>query len=194
MPRHVKVLLLASAYAPALAIWGLLQSDARLMVVMLATSGLLVVATDVVLKRTDHQAVYDGSSVDEWKLTRVQTRESELAAFLLGYLIPFVQWRLDAAPLAWLALVALIAIVLFLNWHLGVLHLNPTVMVLGWRIVDMTETDSSGSVRRPATVLCRGRVPVAEETLPNVDWQVARVKPSSTNAAALWLAKAKSSR
>jgi hypothetical protein len=184
---YVKLVLLLSAYAPAVLIAGLLQACLPWTVALIAISIGLVGVLWLTLRRTTHGVKFDTATESQWTLHSPKTRESELAAFLLGYLLPFLQWSPTSGPLAWLALPALVAVVLFLNWHIGIFHLNPTLMLLGWRIVDMTEVNKAGDLRASVTVLCRGRFPGPDESLPAQGWRRARLKPPGSGT--LWIAE-----
>ncbi len=184
---YVKLVLLLSAYAPAVFIAGLLQPSLQWTAVLVAVALALVGVLRLTMRRTTKSIQFDTITEKQWTLQSAKTRESELAAFLLGYLLPFLQWTPTVGPLAWLALPVLVALVLFLNWHIGIFHLNPTLMALGWRIVDMTEVNSAGDLRASVSVLCRGRVPRPDESLPAPGWKLARLKPAGVEA--LWIAE-----
>ena len=181
------MILLLSAYAPAVVIYACLQPTIERLIVLLAIAAVLAATLWLILHRTYRRAVFDGAIASQVRLKHARTRESELAAFLLGYLLPFVQWSEQRGPLAFLALPLLVALVLYLNWHIGVLHLNPTLMALGWRVVEMDEENAEGDDARVATVLCKSALPGPNETLGNENWSVARI--SFTSRAALWLAR-----
>jgi hypothetical protein len=187
MRTHVKFILLSSAYAPALLIAALLQSYLQVAVALGVAAAVLVATLRLILQRTRRNAVFGGATGDSYCLSGARTRESELTAFLLGYLLPFLQWNSSPAPLAFLALPCLVAVVLYLNWQIGVLHLNPTLMLLGWRVVEMTATDETNGQTVPATVLCRRDIPTPDESVPNPRWRVALV--SRRDSSSLWIAE-----
>jgi hypothetical protein len=184
--------LLLSAYAPALVIAALLQPCVPIALALLLGAAVLAVALWLIVWRTRRGAVFGGAIAGQFELRGARTRESELAAFLLGYLLPFLQWNTSPAPYAFLALPFLVLVVLYLNWHIGVLHLNPTLMVLRWRVVEMTEHASAGGEPRVATVLCRTRIPGPDEVLPNGSWDTARI--SFAMSGSLWIAEPKEGR
>jgi hypothetical protein len=195
MRRHIKLVLLLSAYAPALFIAGLLQGRLLYTGIMFACAFLCFGALAFVMWRTSGQVSDSEYSAGTWKLVKPTVREAELASFLLGYLLPFLQWNGGSGPLAPLALPALVGLVLFLNWNLGFFHLNPSLLIMGWRVVEMTEVEVDGggpqqdpTEGRQVVVLCHKRVPGPRDTFPAPGWKVARIGNGNEAGGPLWMA------
>lgn len=196
MRFHVKVVLLLSAYAPAMIIYGFLQNEHSATAAYFVAAMVSFAALAGLMYRTGAQSAFDAFSARKWTLSDPSNREGELAAFLLGYLLPFVQWKDSTGPLAFMALPSLVLLVLFINWRLGFFHLNPSLLLLGWRVIEMVEAESTtgagrANTRRRVTVLCRKRIPTPGETIRQDRWDVARVPGANSDGEPLWLLKYK---
>jgi hypothetical protein len=122
-----RLLLFLSAFAPLFFIWCLRTwpsgiAWAFIVLVLLGVGGTALV---VIVSRRDEGEVV--------KLTRVEGHQSDVAAYVVTYLIPFVTAPL-VTPQDWIAVVVFLLLLLALYVTSDLLSVNPLLSLAGLRL------------------------------------------------------------
>jgi len=122
-----RLLLFVSAFAPLFLIWGLRTwpSGIAWAFIVLVLIGLGGTGLVMGVARRD-----EGEGVT---LTHVETRQSDVAAYIVTYLIPFVTAPL-ITPQDWLAVAVFLLLLLAVYVSSDLLSVNPVLSLLGLRL------------------------------------------------------------
>ena len=134
-----RLLLFVSSYSPLFAIFGFLclakHKDAATVFFLVAALGLLSLLGFLAHLRTQ-------KSSETLKVTRFAARDEQSMSYIVSYIIPFLSasrstWEEQAA----LAVFFLMIAVLYVNSNM--IHINPTMHILGFRLYEITTDKGS---------------------------------------------------
>jgi hypothetical protein len=150
-----RIALFLSSYAPLFVILGLRQWSSNLLLAQLALSTALIsVITLFVFLRLARSI-----STVRLSVSRVRTRDGDVAAYVVTYLIPFLDASFDE-PAKAAGLVVLLGVILVLYVYTNLIYMNPLLLLAGYHVFEV-ETEGGRIV---TLVAKQTRIPTGRHT------------------------------